>query len=187
MLRIGIAGFGFMGRTHYQCWKKLEAAEVVAVCDTNPNIVEDTKKAVGNIGDAKSDIDFETLELYTEFDKMLHEAKLDAVSITLPTFLHPEFSVCHKDIRACDHIPGRTYNDELCHYIMRDVVSVLEGSVVFSASQGTGFVNARGNGNRPTVSEALKAAREAHHRPIEIVSSRAPCRIDLPWLHFAEE
>ena len=92
MLRIGIVGFGFMGRTHYQCWSKVEAAEVVAVCDTNPNIVEDTKKAVGNIGDAQSDIDFETLELYTDFDKMFAEAKLDAVSITLPTFLHPDFS-----------------------------------------------------------------------------------------------
>ncbi len=92
MLRIGIAGFGFMGRTHYQCWNKLEVAEIVAVCDANPSIVEDTKKAVGNIGDAQSDIDFETLELYTDFDKMLDEAKLDAVSITLPTFLHPDFS-----------------------------------------------------------------------------------------------
>ncbi|MCK4291643.1 MAG: Gfo/Idh/MocA family oxidoreductase [Planctomycetes bacterium] len=118
MLRIGIVGFGFMGRTHYQCWNKVEAAEVVAVCDTNPNIVEDTKKAVGNIGDAQSDIDFETLELYTDFDKMLDEAKLDAVSITLPTFLHPEFStkalsagvnvICEKPmaltIEACEQM-----------------------------------------------------------------------------------
>ena len=103
------------------------------------------------------------------------------------SFMHPECSVCHKDIRACDHIPGRTYNDELCHYIMRDVVSVLEGSVVFSASQGTGFVNARGNGNRPTVSEALKAAREAYHRPIEIARLGRLHNVDVPWLHFAEE
>jgi len=103
------------------------------------------------------------------------------------SFMHPECSVCHKDIRACDHIPGRRYNDELCHYIMRDVVSVLEGSVVFSASQGTGFVNARQTGVRPTVSEALRAAREAYHRPIELVSSAHRHIADMPWLHVAEE
>ena len=93
MLRIGIAGFGFMGRTHYQCWSKLKTAKVVAICDTNPNIVEDTKKAVGNIGDAQSNIDFGKLKLYADYGKMLAEAKLDAVSITLPTCLHPEFSI----------------------------------------------------------------------------------------------
>jgi len=103
------------------------------------------------------------------------------------SFMHPECSVCHKDIRACDHIPGRTYNHELCHYVMRDVVSVLEGSVVFSASQGTGFVNARQTGARPTVSEALKAARQAYHRPVELVSSVQRRITDVPWLHVAEE
>ena len=93
MLRIGIVGFGFMGRTHYSCWKKVKGAKVVAVCDVNPNIVEDTKKAVGNIGEAESNIDFTDIELYSDFDKMLAEAKLDAVSITLPTFLHPDCSI----------------------------------------------------------------------------------------------
>jgi len=98
MLRIGIVGFGFMGRTHYSCWNKVKGARVVAVCDVNPNIVEDTKKAVGNIGDAESNIDFTGIELYSDFDKMLAVAKLDAVSITLPTFLHPECSI--KALRA---------------------------------------------------------------------------------------
>ena len=93
MLRIGIAGFGFMGRTHYTCWNKVEGAKVVAICDVNPNIVEDTKKAVGNIGDAQPEIDFAGIDLYADFDKMLSEAKLDAVSITLPTFLHPDFTI----------------------------------------------------------------------------------------------
>jgi predicted dehydrogenase len=93
MLRVGIAGFGFMGRTHYKCWKKVEGAEVVAICDVNPNIEEDTKRAVGNIGDAQEEIDFSSLQLYTDFEKMLTDAKLDVVSITLPTYLHPDCSI----------------------------------------------------------------------------------------------
>lgn len=103
------------------------------------------------------------------------------------SFMRPECSICHKDIRACDHVPGRTYGDEACHYIMHDVVSVLEGSVVFSASQGTGFVAARDDCGRPTASEALKAARAVYHRPIEIACKREQGLVDLPWPHFGEE
>ena len=93
MLKVGIAGFGFMGRTHFKCWKKVEGAEVIAICDVNPNIEEDTKKAVGNIGDTSDEIDFDGLNLYTDLDEMLAKEKLDAVSITLPTYLHPATSI----------------------------------------------------------------------------------------------
>jgi len=93
MLKVGIAGFGFMGRTHYKCWKKVKGAEVAAICDVNPNIEKDTKRAVGNIGDASEEVDFDSLILYTDLDEMLAKENLDAVSITLPTFLHPDTSI----------------------------------------------------------------------------------------------
>jgi predicted dehydrogenase len=102
MLRIGIAGFGFMGRMHYRCWKGIEDAKVAAICDTNPNIVEDTKKAVGNIEGAQGAVDFGGVELYSDFDKMLKCAKLDAVSITLPTYLHAEHTI--KALKAGVHV-----------------------------------------------------------------------------------
>ncbi len=103
------------------------------------------------------------------------------------SFMHPECSICHKDIRTCDHVPGRTYGEESCHYVMHDVVSVLEGSVVFSASQGTGFVAARDDEGRPTASEALRAARAAYHRPIEILGTGRQGSVEPPWPHFGEE
>ncbi|HCO96714.1 MAG TPA: gfo/Idh/MocA family oxidoreductase [Phycisphaerales bacterium] len=93
MLKVGIVGFGFMGQTHYKCWKKVEGAEVAAICDVNPNIEEDTKRAVGNIGDGQEEVDFSSLNVYTDFDKMLSDEKLDAVSITLPTYLHPDNAI----------------------------------------------------------------------------------------------
>jgi len=93
MARVGIVGFGFMGRMHYKCWKAIEGAEVVTVCDVNPNIEEDTKKAVGNIGETEEAVDFSSFELYTDFDKMLEGEKLDAVSIALPTYLHSDSSI----------------------------------------------------------------------------------------------
>ena len=92
MLKVGVVGFGFMGRMHFRCWDARADAQVVAVCDANPNIKEDTKRAVGNIDGAASEIDFEGIELFTDFDTMIETARLDAISLTLPTYLHAEFS-----------------------------------------------------------------------------------------------
>ncbi len=92
MLKVGIVGFGFMGRMHFRCWHVRDDAQVVAVCDANPNIKEDTQRAVGNIEGAASAIDFEGIEVFTNFDEMIEKAGLDAISLTLPTYLHAEFS-----------------------------------------------------------------------------------------------
>ena len=92
MLRVGVVGFGFMGRMHFRCWDARDDAQVVAVCDANPNIKEDTQRAVGNIDGAASAIDFTGIEVYTDFDTMIEQANLDAISLTLPTYLHTEFS-----------------------------------------------------------------------------------------------
>lgn len=92
MLRVGVVGFGFMGRMHFRCWEARADAQVVAVCDANPNIKDDTQRAVGNIDGAASAIDFSTIELFTDFDTLIEKAGLDAISLTLPTYLHAEFS-----------------------------------------------------------------------------------------------
>ena len=56
-------------------------------------------------------------------------------------FKTPECSVCGKDVRGCGHIPGQMYDGVSCHFAMREVVDVIEGSVVSSGSQGTKFVS----------------------------------------------
>ena len=92
MLRVGVVGFGFMGRMHFRCWDARDDVQVVAVCDANPNIKEDTQRAVGNIDGAASAIDFTGIEVFTDFDTMIENAQLDAISLTLPTYLHTEFT-----------------------------------------------------------------------------------------------
>lgn len=93
MLKIGIVGFGFMGRMHYRCWRARDDAQIAAVCDANENIVEDSKKAVGNIEGAEDAVDFTGINIYSGFKKMLAREKLDAVSMTLPTFLHAQHTI----------------------------------------------------------------------------------------------
>jgi len=92
-MRVGIVGFGFMGWMHYRCWQSLEDAEITAICDANPNIVADVKKAAGNIEGATEAVDFSIARIYEDFETMLFEEKLDVVSLTLPTYLHAEFSI----------------------------------------------------------------------------------------------
>jgi len=93
VLRVAILGFGFMGQTHYQAWKKQPGVQVVALCDANPNFVQDSQKTQGNIALNKEPIDFSALGIYHDFNDMLKREKLDVVSITLPTFLHADFTV----------------------------------------------------------------------------------------------
>jgi hypothetical protein len=83
------------------------------------------------------------------------------------SFGMPECSICSKDLRTCDHVPGRTYGDAACHFIMRGVLEVAEGSVVSSGSQGTGFV--REDRDAPLL-KSLATARETFHQPIELES-----------------
>lgn len=57
------------------------------------------------------------------------------------SFARPQCSVCGSDIRTCAHTPGKAYDQGECHFILRDVLDVIEGSVVSSGSQGTRFVS----------------------------------------------
>lgn len=88
------------------------------------------------------------------------------------SFRRPECSICGRDLRVCAHVPGRSYGGKPCHFVMRGVMEVLEGSVVPAGSQGTRFVaQQRGlPGAGPAVAplEALAAARAVYHRPIEL-------------------
>jgi len=92
VMKIGIVGFGFMGRMHYQNWRKVAGAKVVAIQDV---AIEDVKKrlgAKGNIAGAADSIDLDRVRLFSDFDKMLAEVKPEAVSITVPTFLHADLT-----------------------------------------------------------------------------------------------
>jgi len=44
-------------------------------------------------------------------------------------------SVCGDDIRSCDHTPGRTYDGARCHFVVDEVLDVLEGSLVYRGAE----------------------------------------------------
>ena len=118
MVRIGIVGFGFMGKMHFNCFKAIDGVDIVALCDADEKRLKDTSGVEGNIDGADQELDLTGIELFGDFDRMLKEVELDAISITLPTFLHADFSckaleagvhvLCEKpmglDLAECDRM-----------------------------------------------------------------------------------
>jgi|GEM_PF-636125 len=55
-------------------------------------------------------------------------------------FEKPTCGICGKDIRLCEHVPGKIYNNELCFFWYEEIGDVLEGSIVYAGGHpGTGF------------------------------------------------
>lgn len=94
MLRVGIVGLGFMGRMHYRCWSGQPGATVAAVCEASPEVLAAAgKPQQGNIGGAADHIDLSQVAVFSDLDELLKSGTVDALSITLPTFLHPDATI----------------------------------------------------------------------------------------------
>lgn len=96
MLRIGLVGLGFMGRTHLENYVRLEAEglgiQVVALCDIDPVKLEGNAVA-GNIDTGDSAIDFGKYTKYTNVTEMIENEQLDYVDLALPTYLHRDITI----------------------------------------------------------------------------------------------
>ncbi|HPK38124.1 MAG TPA: Gfo/Idh/MocA family oxidoreductase, partial [Kiritimatiellia bacterium] len=79
MIKVAIAGFGFMGRMHYGCWKKVPGVQVVALCDQDRRQFEQSAAAAGNVQGADMSCDYGDAVLYDDFATMLDQARPDAV------------------------------------------------------------------------------------------------------------
>ena len=93
MIRVGLIGLGFMGNMHSKCYQKLKDSVLVAICDIDKSRFTGAGGTAGNIEGAEEPLDLTGIETYCDFDRMLAEKKLDAVSITLPTYMHADFTV----------------------------------------------------------------------------------------------
>lgn len=97
MLRIGLIGLGFMGRTHLDNYLRLEKEgvqiNVAALCDLDPDKLQGQATS-GNIDTSSSDVvDFGRFNKYTSIADMLAKEQLDCIDITLPTYLHKDVTI----------------------------------------------------------------------------------------------
>ncbi|MHA6529075.1 Gfo/Idh/MocA family protein [Paenibacillus sp. BAC0078] len=95
MLKVGLIGFGFMGRMHFDNYVRLaeEGApiQLVAISDL---LIEELKNrsASGNIATSQVIYDLSPYRLYENISDMLEHEELDIVDITLPTYLHADLA-----------------------------------------------------------------------------------------------
>ncbi|MEK3701825.1 Gfo/Idh/MocA family oxidoreductase [Paenibacillus sp. FSL R10-2199] len=95
MLRVGLVGFGFMGRMNFDQYVRLgeDGYEVTltAICDPQ---IEKLKlvKSGGNMNTDQEIYDLSSYNLYEDLEDMLANEELDAVSLAVPTFLHAEMA-----------------------------------------------------------------------------------------------
>lgn len=103
MVRIGIAGMGFMGVTHFRAIEKVKGAKVVAISTRDPKKLRgDWRKVQGNFGGSGGVQDVSKLGCYADLEDLLADPQVDLVDLCLPTSMHVEWSV--KTLEAGKHL-----------------------------------------------------------------------------------
>lgn len=98
-IRAGVVGLGFMGQTHVRAYR--DAARdglpvtLAAVCDADPNRLNPSVQAAGNIGSTDAAPLFNPSETstYTDLDDLLAGDPIDLVSICTHTTTHVDFAI----------------------------------------------------------------------------------------------
>jgi 1,5-anhydro-D-fructose reductase (1,5-anhydro-D-mannitol-forming) len=93
VINIAIVGFGVMGRIHLQRYQSLKNVNIVAICDCNMDELGNTDRVQSDLISPLPAPKLTGIKLYADFDCMLAESDLDAVSITTPTYLHAELTI----------------------------------------------------------------------------------------------
>ncbi len=103
MIRVGIAGLGFMGMVHYLSYQKLRGVQVAAVCEKDGGrLTGDWRGIKGNFGPAGKKMDLSSVATYASLDELLADENIELIDITLPPALHADIAV--QALRAGKHV-----------------------------------------------------------------------------------
>ena len=88
MLKVGIAGIGFMGWIHWLAYQQIADVEVVAICEQDPvRLLGDWTAIQGNFGPPGEKVDLSQVATFSDLGEFC-EADFDLVDICLPPSLH---------------------------------------------------------------------------------------------------
>ena len=94
MVRVGIAGIGFMGVTHFRSYASVPGARVVALADTDPaRRAGDWSKVGGNFGASLGQVDLAGIRGHATVEELVADPDVDMVDICLPTEAHPAAAI----------------------------------------------------------------------------------------------
>ena len=81
-VKFGIIGIGNMGSAHVVNINNLKNCELTAVCDIDPEAFNRIDEGIRS-----------RLQLFTDPEKFLKEAEIDAVMISVPHYSHPDLAI----------------------------------------------------------------------------------------------
>jgi predicted dehydrogenase len=94
MVRVGLAGVGFMGWIHYLAYKQVAGATLAAVCTRDEKkLAGDWRGIKGNFGPPGEQVDLSGVSKYRDLAAMLADPQIDVVDICLPPHLHAQASL----------------------------------------------------------------------------------------------
>lgn len=94
MIRVGIAGIGFMGLIHYLTYQKLSGVEVTAIASRDPKKrAGDWRGIKGNFGPPGEQMDLGQIVAHESVDDLISDPNVDVIDITLPPYRHAEVAI----------------------------------------------------------------------------------------------
>jgi len=94
MLRVGIAGIGFMGLIHYLAYQKVAGARVTAIASRDSaKRAGDWRGIQGNFGPPGEQMDLGDIAAHETVDSLIADPNVDLVDITLPPYRHAEVAI----------------------------------------------------------------------------------------------
>jgi predicted dehydrogenase len=89
MLNVGIAGIGFMGWIHYLAYKKVRGTRLAAIATRDgKKQAGDWRGIRGNFGPPGEVVDLGGAAVYSDWEEMLADPRVDLVDVCLPPDLH---------------------------------------------------------------------------------------------------
>lgn len=94
MIRVGIAGLGFMGMIHYLTYQRKRGVRVAAICEKSARrLAGDWRDIKGNFEPAGKRMDLSGVSTYKSLPELLADKTLDLIDVTLPPALHADVAI----------------------------------------------------------------------------------------------
>jgi predicted dehydrogenase len=94
MIRVGIAGIGFMGMTHFRAYPQSRGARVTAIAAREAHKrAGDWRSIKGNFGAPGEKIDLKGIHAYADWRELIADPDVDLIDVCLPPAMHAEVSI----------------------------------------------------------------------------------------------
>ena len=103
MIRVGLAGVGFMGWIHYLAYQKAKGVKLAAICTRDrKKLAGDWRAIKGNFGPPGEQVDTSGMARYSQIEELLGDPSIDLVDLCLPPNLHAKTAI--EALKAGKHV-----------------------------------------------------------------------------------